>query len=150
MEVKICNPMKVLLFSAETSMVEMIQFVRVKANELYREALACEMEITGPVYWVYKGADGNPQTRFVLEICLPVYCTKSYQGSFKLSELPPLKCMHATHYGSWGEMGNIYHHLFDTLFANNHQPNGITREMYVNMDFENPENNVTEIQVGIL
>lgn len=150
MEVKICNPMKTLTFSAETSLNEMGQFVRVKAMELHKEAIENGMEITGPVYWIYTGADGNPQTRFQLDICVPVFCNKPYNGKFQLKVSPEFKYVSTVHSGSWFDIGPVYHHLFSRIFSDNHNPNGITREVYVNMDFENPENNITEIQVGVI
>lgn len=150
MEIKTFNPMKTLVFSVETSMIDMMQYVRVKANELYIEAISNGMEITGPIYWIYYGADGKPDTRFVLDICVPVFCNKDYSGKFELKQLKDFKCVTSVHYGNWQEMGIVYNHLFTEVFGNGLKPNGVCREMYTNIDFENPENNITEIQVGVM
>jgi effector-binding domain-containing protein len=150
MEIKTFNPMKILVFSVETSMIEMMQYVRVKAKELSIEAITKCMEITGPIYWIYKGADGKPDTRFILDICLPVYCHQDYKGKFELRQFDSFKCVTSVHYGNWQEMGIVYNHLFGEIFANNLKLNGICREMYINIDFDNPENNITEIQVGVI
>jgi effector-binding domain-containing protein len=150
METKTFNPFKALVFSVETTMKDMLQFVRGKANEICIEAIQNGMEITGPIYWIYKGADGKPETRFTLEICIPVYCTKDYKGKFELRQIDSFKCVTATHYGNWHEMGIVYNHLFGGILGAGMKPNGICREMYTNVDFDNHENNITEIQVGVL
>jgi effector-binding domain-containing protein len=150
METKTFNPLKTLVFSAETSMKDMVKYVRIVAKELCEEAISNSMEITGPIYWIYKGADGKPETRFVLDICLPVFSSNGYKGKFELRQLESFKCVTSIHYGNWYEMGIVYNHLFGGIFENGLKPNGICREMYLNVDFENPENNITEIQVGVL
>jgi effector-binding domain-containing protein len=53
------------------------------------------------------------------------------------------------HEGSWMEMPSTYQTLIADLFKFGHSMSGLTREVYLNMDFENPENNNTEIQIGI-
>ncbi|HEY9124627.1 MAG TPA: GyrI-like domain-containing protein [Bacteroidales bacterium] len=149
MEVKICNPLKTLSFSVETTFNEMMPLVGSVARELCAEAVANKLDITGPVYWVYEGADGNPDTRFKLDICLPVFAPGGYSGKFKFVELPAFKCASAMHYGHWNEVGAIYHHLFDRLAEEKLEYNGVCREIYINSDFADPANNITEVQVGV-
>jgi effector-binding domain-containing protein len=149
MEIKTCNPLKVLTYSTNTTFIEMIEFVGKKARELSLEALNSGMEITGPVYWIYDGADGNPNTKFKLDICLPVHSTSQYKGNFELKQTSPFKCISAIHNGAWNEMGPLYNQMHETLQSKQHFPTGICREIYMNVDFDNPSFNITEIQVGI-
>jgi effector-binding domain-containing protein len=149
METKTCNPMKTLTYSVETTFMEMVKLVGTEARKLSLEALKHEMEITGPVYWIYYGADGNPNTRFKLEICLPVFTPNAYRGNYELRSLQAFKCVTHVHNGLWNEMGPAYQRIHEYIHEYGSSPNGICREVYINVDFENPQYNVTEIQVGI-
>jgi effector-binding domain-containing protein len=149
MQIKEIKPMNVLFFSEKTTIHEMMKFVRVKANELYRNAIENNLEITGPVYWIYYGMNGQPNTRFILEICIPVHPSGVYSGPFALKKLPVFRCASDSHYGSWQEMAQVYQVLIGDIFQGNHTMIGVTREVYLNMDFVSPENNMTEIQIGI-
>ncbi len=149
MQIKEIKSMNVLCFSEETTLVEMMKHIRVKANELHRCAIDNQMEITGPVYWIYHGTDGQPNTRFMLEICIPVFNAVNYSGPFEVKKLSSFKCAFESHYGSWLQMPQTYQTLIGNLFENGHSMTGVNREIYINMNFKNPENNITEIQVGI-
>ena len=149
MQIKVINSMNVLCFTQKTTLTEMMKYVRVVANDLHRSAIENQMEITGPVYWIYHGMDGRPETVFTLEICIPVAHSGDYAGSFALKQLPAFKCAFDVHHGSWMEMYKTYQSMMDSLHENHLSMTGIAREVYINMDFEKPENNSTEIQLGI-
>jgi effector-binding domain-containing protein len=149
METKIIKPINVLFYSEITNLGGIAKLVRVKANELHKEAIMKKMEITGPVYWIYYGMDGNPQTNFTLEIAVPVLCQNHYEGNFLLKELPEFKCASMIHYGSWYEMPGSYSQLMGEVFKNDLTFSGVSREVYLNIDFLDMERNITEIQVGL-
>ncbi|SKC16973.1 GyrI-like domain-containing protein [Dyadobacter psychrophilus] len=151
MQTKTIPPIHVLYFETETSLNELMDYVRLVAHRLYREAIRKEMEVTGPIYWIYNGADGNPETRFHLTIALPVTVsdTPLTDSEFKLKYLEPFRCVAGQLYGSWEGLGKIYGDLISALMSENLIMTGQNREIYLNMDFQNPENNITEIQIGI-
>ena len=149
MQIKETKPMNVLCFTQKTTLSEMMKYVRLVANDLHRSAIENKMEVTGPVYWVYDGADGQPETVFTLSICIPVFHTSVYNGSFELRELPSFSCCFDIHSGSWSEMAGTYEKIIGEIVHSGHSMTGVTREVYINMDFETPENNCTEIQIGI-
>ena len=93
MEERKINPITVLAFTAKVTLKELQQFVRVKARELYTDAVQSNLEIAGPVYWIYYGMDGNPQTEFELEIAIPVVSGEHYEGKFSIKKLKPFKCL---------------------------------------------------------
>ena len=144
--------MTVFCFETETTMETMLQYVRVVARELYQEAIAHDLEIAGPVYWIYRGADGQPDTKFNLTVAIPVTnsSTQSIGSRFKIAKLDTFKCLTEQHLGDWGKLGNTYGALMGEIQSKNLQMNGLTREIYLNMDFENPEGNITEVQIGLL
>lgn len=152
METKSIKSMHVFSFETETTMREMLQYVRVLARSIYKDAIKHGLEITGPVYWVYVGADGQPDTKFTLTIAVPVSKTESeiQNSEFRLKKLEPFECVSQTHIGEWSKLGETYGALFGELHAKNLPLNGQTREIYLNMDFDNPEANITEVQIGIL
>ncbi|MCF0049685.1 GyrI-like domain-containing protein [Dyadobacter sp. LJ53] len=152
MQTKTIQPIHVLYFETETSLNELMDYVRIVAHRLYREAIRKEMEITGPIYWIYNGADGNPETQFHLTIALPVTApeTPLTDSEFKLKYLEPFHCVAGQLYGSWAGLGKIYGELISELMSNKLVMTGQNREIYLNMDFQNPENNITEVQIGIL
>lgn len=127
----------------------MFVFVRVKARELYRDAAAQNLEVTGPVYWIYTGMDGNPNTVFKLDIVLPVTRPETYTGAFSVTQVDSIKCLFTTHFGSWEKLPETYGMLFREIGQKGYVPTGICREMYVHMDFDNPQNDATEVQIGI-
>jgi hypothetical protein len=151
MQLKTIQPIHVLYFETETTLNDLTQFVRVVARNLYRDAAQNDFEVTGPVYWIYEGADGNPETTFKLTIALPVSPADAVSGSaFRQKFLEPFQCISRELQGEWGGLGNVYASIFSNLDAENGIPSGQNREIYVNMDFQNPTGNTTEVQVGIL
>ena len=152
MEIRKIEPIHVICFETETTMKDMLRHVRVVAHQIYQDAVKQELEITGPVYWIYQGADGQPDTKFFLTIAVPV--TKpdaEIQGSeFKLRKLDSFTCISQTHFGDWNKLGETYGRLFGEVQSGNLIPSGETREIYLNMDFENTEGNITEVQIGIV
>ena len=149
MTVKEINPINVLCFTQQVTLTGLQQFVGVKARELYHEAVQHNLDIMGPVYWVYYGMDGNPETVFTLDICLPVAGGKDYQGPFDLKQLGAFKCLSDWHNGAWRNFPATYGSLFQETGKKQYIPSGQCREIYLHIDFENEENNVTEVQAGI-
>lgn len=149
MQITSQNSFTALCFTEQTTMSGIFKHVRVKARELYNDAIANNLEITGPVYWIYTGMDGNPNTVFTLDIAIPVTAPTGYKGKFSLKTIEPVKCMSTIHNGSWDKLAIPYGQLFMETGKKNYSPTGVCRERYIHMDFDNPENNITEVQVGI-
>lgn len=135
-------------YAVETNLLELGAYVRTKAQELYQTAVKEQLEITGPVYWVYYGMDGNPTTTFKLEIGLPVNKCKQLDGSLLCKELSAGNFLVHTLRGAWSLLPETYAMLFAELAKQGLSHNGICREAYLYIDFNNPDNNITEIQVG--
>jgi len=148
-EIKLILPITVLSFKKQVSIQDLQEFVRIKARELYYDAIHSNLEVMGPVYWVYYGMDGNPQTMFTLEIALPVLVSNGYSGDFTISQLAPFKCISAVHKGGWEKLPETYMKLYGEIGQAGYTPMNECREIYINIDFKNAENNITEVQVGI-
>lgn len=149
MEIKTSPTVTALFEIKQTTLKDLGQFAGVIAMQLYAEAAKLQVLPTGPITWRYIGADGKPDTVFTLEILLPVN-GKVNSTVFKTKELPGLKCAGTLHYGSWDKFADVYNKFIPEVLAQGRQMVGESRELYLNMDFTNPDNNITEIQIGIV
>lgn len=144
------NAFKALVFSTQATLSELGQHVGSVARQLHADAVANQLDIVGPIQWIYEGMDGNPQTRFNLTIALPVSGQPSGETAFECQTLPTFKCIWLIHHGPWNQMHIPYSQLFQQALSNQMTPSSISRESYIHVDFENAENNITLIQLGIL
>lgn len=147
--IKQVQPISFLFFRAETTLSELANFFHV-APELYVEASSLKLEVTGPIHWHYFGfTDGSKP--FTLEISLPVAeALREYDGKFHFKRTEDFNCVTLIHEGDWLQITSSYEKLI--RFAAEHQltPAGVNRELYMNVDFVNPQANVTEIQLGVI
>jgi effector-binding domain-containing protein len=139
----------VLSFTTRTSLKEIGRFTGTVARQLYAEAARQELLPTGPLQWIYIGADGKPDTLFALEIALPVYGQSKGVSLFLHKELPPFECVSVLHHGAWDHLYETYDRLIDEISSKGKKLTGFCREQYLYMDFDIPANNITEVQVGI-
>jgi effector-binding domain-containing protein len=149
MEKKSVEKTTVLMFSLQSSLASMTQDVGDIPNELMAKAQQLGLEITGPQMWQYSGSDGQPNTRFKLDICIPVKAAKGDPGKFKFVNLPEFKCISEIHKGSWDKLGNVYQRIMGEITRKSIPITGISREIYITCDFVNQENCVTEVQMEI-
>ena len=150
MEIRITNPMNLFCFTAETTLVELMQYVRVKPHELYCAAANAGLEVVGPQYWIYSGSNGNPGTRFTLQIGIPVHDADGRVADFATVACPAIECAVMVHEGTWAELPATYGKLIAEVIASGRSLSGVTREVYLHIDFDNPANCRTEIQLGLL
>ena len=149
MQIKQVKPINFLFFRTETRISELNNFLPV-AQELFKEAVLHHLTITGPIHWHYFGFTGDESKPFTLEISLPVSeLPQDYDGKYHFKRTEPFKCVSVVHEGSWYEMPQTYGKLMQ--FVGDHKliPNAVNREIYINSDFNHPEANVTEIQMGV-
>jgi len=149
MQIKQVKPINFLFFRTETRISELNNFLHV-AKELFKEAVLHDLTITGPIHWHYFGFTGDESKPFTLEVSLPVSeLPQDYDGKYHFKRTEPFKCVSVVHEGSWYEMPQTYGKLMQ--FVGDHKliPNAVNREIYINSDFNHPEANVTEIQMGV-
>ena len=149
MHVKTHPPVTVLYSTHQTTIQHLSEFVGIVLKDLCAEAVQQNALISGAPYWIYHGMDGKPDTVFTLEIAIPV------QGSIKsnrfaIKQLPAYKAVTYTHEGSWTSMAQAYGQIIHYIDANKIPMTEECREVYLNIDFQQPENNVTQIQVGVV
>jgi len=109
-----------------------------------------DLHPSGPIHWHYFGFMGDESKPFLLEVCLPVASIPTdYDGKFHFKRTENFKCVSLLHEGGWQEIPKSYGILMEYMKQHQLNPSGVTRELYINADFANPESNVTEIQMGI-
>ncbi|MCE7043055.1 GyrI-like domain-containing protein [Dyadobacter sp. CY312] len=152
MQIRTIQTINVFCYETQTSLRDIPQYVRVIAQRLYIDAIKNNLEITGPVYWIYKGADGQPDTKFELTIALPVFQNTATitNSEFKLKTLDTFRCVSRTHSGDWAKLGETYGSIFSEILVKEPALSGENREIYLNMDFANSEGNITEVQIGLV
>ena len=149
MQVKNVKPINFLFYRTETRVADLANLTWV-ARDLFKEAVAQDLTVTGPVHWHYFGFSGDENKSFTLEIALPIAdFPQGYDGRFHFKRTEPFRCVAMTHEGSWYEIPKTYGKLMEFVKQQKLTPNATNRELYVNADFKDPEANVTEIQLGI-
>lgn len=140
------HPAVTVLYSTHQTTLKDLHALTNVAKELYTEAVNHSF-VSGPVYWIYHGADGNPDTVFTLDIAVPI---QGFFNSkkFSIKELAPFKAVVHRHEGSWELLGSSYGQIMHFVESNRIPIRDEFREIYLNVDFERPENNITEVQVG--
>jgi effector-binding domain-containing protein len=141
--------MKVLYSSHQTTIPQLGNFVGTIAKELYAEATALGVLVSGPQYWIYHGMDGNSDTVFTLEISLPIQGDISV-CKFGVKEIPGFKAVSHWHQGAWERMPESYGAILQHIEQYKIAMTDECREVYYNVDFNRPEHNRVEIQLGIV
>ncbi len=149
MEIKTISPVSVLVFTTKTTLAGLYSYVGTVAAELYKEAIAQQLLPSGPITWLYYGADGKAATEFILEIALPVQGTPRGESTFVYKSLPSFYCASFMHYGDWSKMPDTYQKSMTALAEKRANPSGVTREQYISFDFQDASTNITEIQIGV-
>jgi effector-binding domain-containing protein len=148
MEIKTHPAMTVLYSTHQTTINELGKLVGSVLKELYKEAIKNDVLVSGPCYWIYQGMDGHPDTLFNLDIAIPIQGTIE-NSHFATKELPAFKAVSHMHEKDWTKLSDSYGQIMQFIGKNKVDLTGECREIYWNIDFVYPENNLTEIQVGI-
>lgn len=149
MDIQHIQPISFLYFRTETTVQELASFLPV-GQELFREAVLHRLTITGPIHWHYTDFAGDITQPFTLEVALPIgSIPDDYDGKFHLKRTQPFRCLTATHTGDWLAMPHTYGRMLQHLADNGLTPSARNREIYINVDFQHPDANLTLIQLGI-
>ena len=141
--------MTVLYSTRQATLSDLPTYSGTVVRELYKYVADLDLLVCGPQYWFYYGVDGKPDTRFTLEIALPV------QGQIPTAllpyfkQIPYFKCLSHRYEGPWQGLSGEYAKMIEYINENGLNMNGIYSESFLHVDFNAPENNITEIQIGL-
>ena len=148
MKTKVINQLTIYGVDFETSLKEIGQLVGETPTKLAEQIAAKGLQIIAPQQWIYIGMDGNPDTKFKLPIAFPIAdsITNNDKNIRKTDEFEHISHIHK---GSWSEFPSVYGNLIQQIYKSGLKLSNQCREIYHTVDFEKPENNVTEILIGI-
>ncbi len=147
--IKLVKPINFLFHRAEVKLSDLVNQIPI-AKELFKESVRLDLHPSGPIHWHYFGFAGDESKPFTLEVCLPVAILPiEYNGKLHIKRTENFKAVSLIHEGGWQDIPKSYGIIMSFIQEHKLQPNGVTRELYINVDFINPEANVTEIQMGI-
>lgn len=147
--IKQVRPINFLYFHTRTSMQEIPGLVGHIQEKLYREAADKQLFVSGPAYWNYFNVQ-DVSLPFDLEISLPIGRRPNhYAGEYRFKTSAPFRCLSRTVEGDWSRLAGEYGLMMAYAREHRFKLTGETREVYINIDFEDPEAQSTEIQIGI-
>jgi effector-binding domain-containing protein len=149
MEIKTHPPMKVLCSTHQTTIPQLGEFVGTVAQQLYADAVAAGVLVSGTQQWIYYGMDGKNETVFTLEIALPIQ-GEIASSRFSVKELPAFTALSHLHEGAWQKMPQTYTAMLQYVEQHKISLTNQSRELYHNVDFAHAENNRVEILMGIV
>jgi effector-binding domain-containing protein len=139
-----------LTFTTRATLLTLSEHIAGVAEDLRREATRLGLTVTGPIQWIYTGVNGDETNEFQLEIVLPISQPGSISDQFTYEVFAVFRCATYTYTGAWSDFGEVYNALFAQLYRDGYQGDGRVREVYSTVNFENPANCVTEIQIAII
>jgi effector-binding domain-containing protein len=147
--VKKIKPINFLFYRTDVRISDLVNQIPI-AKELIKECARLDLHPAGPIHWHYFGFTGDESKPFTLEICLPVASIPTdYDGQFHFKRTESFKAVSLLHEGGWNEIPVSYGAIMQFIEQNRLETIGVARELYINADFEHPEANSTEIQLGI-
>lgn len=146
MEIKQVKKTKVFGKQIKASLGNIAEHVKVLPETVTSEMHKKGFQCTGPQVWIYNGADGNPKTEFDLLVGFPV---TDEAMDYDITALEDFRCATLIHKGDWANFKQSYDKVIGELIKSGYQMTGECREVYHQVDFDNVENNRTEIQIGI-
>ncbi len=143
--------MTVLSKVVRTTLEDLIKNIENFPKEIVQEAVNAGLHPSGPQYWIYKWETCVTLEEFELKICLPVatFGNSFTSDKFKLEKLEEYVHVKKTHLGGWDQLKESYEELVEEMKTGIVEPGKTCRELYINCDFENPSNNITEIQFQV-
>lgn len=150
MKTKTAPAMTVLAKEVKTTMKNMLTDVGEIPQDIFKHAINNGLHPAGPQYWIYEWNEENPgeESEFNLTVTLPVasFGMEYTANEFELRTLKPFKHISETHLGAWDRLKETYGKIMEEMGKQKLIPGKTCREIYVNCDFENPDNNITEVQ----
>ncbi|MCT4601509.1 MAG: GyrI-like domain-containing protein [Marinifilum sp.] len=143
--------MTVVSKEVRTTFKDLMKNIEDFPQEIVKEAVQAGLHPAGPQCWVYTWESCDMEAEFNLKICLPVatFGNSFASNKFKLEKLQEYVHVKKTHLGAWDKLKDSYDVLMEEIENGKLVPGHTCREIYINCDFENPSNNITEIQFQV-
>jgi effector-binding domain-containing protein len=144
------KPFNALTYTTQTTLRTISDFNPIP-EKLYEEAERLALIPAGAIQYIYTGVNGDETNEFQLEIALPVEAAEIQSDKFALKTFESFRCVSYTFSGPWDAFMVMYDALFGAFYQAGYQTDSAkrVREVYNVVDFETPENCVTDILIGV-
>jgi hypothetical protein len=153
--------MTVLYSTRQATFKDLPTFSGTVVRELYRYVADLDLLVCGPQYWFYHGVDGRPTTaggaspivgesRFNLEVCLPVQGRIPTALLPYFKQIPAFRCLAYRYEGAWEGIAGAYREMLQYTEDNQLKMNGVYAESFLHIDLDDPASQITEIQIGLV
>jgi effector-binding domain-containing protein len=149
MEQKQIDSIRVLKYTLHSTLKSLLADTGQIPMELMQKAAEFGVDPLTPQIWQYSGSDGNPETKFQLDICLPIADAAGDPGKFQVDQLSSFKCLAHLHRGAWSNLGLTYQNMMSEMASSELTPTFTSREVYLKCDMENEANCLTEVQIEV-
>jgi hypothetical protein len=152
MKTKIVDGIDVIYATEEVTIPEIGEWGKIISPLIDAEVEKYGLQKNGPWIFVSYGRDGNVETKFQLDYCLPVKSIANYKGTLKTKKLAQFQCAYTDYKGDMSEKmlgGKGYGPLVKSILASGKQFTGESREVYTKWISEKSKENEFEIQFGI-
>lgn len=144
------NTIPVISTKVRTTLNNLMQDIGTLPMDIENAVETSTVAQAGPMIFVYRGADGNPDTEFELEIAQPVASTAEYKGKFDTNTLEPITYIERRFTGAFDKIGSHgYEPLINDIMKAGHAMAGQCREVYTHWVNPESDENITELQIAI-
>jgi len=144
-------PSKIYYCAGKTLTVpEIPEFGQAVMEPLYKEAETLNLNIVGPPEFIYLNTSKDPNKPFQLVVGIPVREDKTTQSDFFFWEAMPFACLAIDYKGSMPNIGNAWQELVQQVLKEGWQLSNQGREVYKEWVSFESEENITELQKGVV
>ncbi len=136
--------------AAELTIADIPGFAEETVEPLYQSAQKNQLDIVGPSEFIYLNTSRDPARPFQLIIGMPVTAMKSSVVGFGFLETPPFECLCVDFRGSMRNIGQAWEDLVSQAHEAGYLLANQEREVYKDWHAFDAEDNVTELQMGIV
>ncbi|MEQ8359272.1 MAG: GyrI-like domain-containing protein [Cytophagales bacterium] len=149
METKNVKAKTALVFKTKAKFDKVPDIAMSHLPKMYETLEKLGLEEKEPTHFIYRGASGDMDKEFDLEIALVTNKSENINGPYHFKSIDPMKCISTPYKGDMKGLDKKYHEIFADLEKAQYKPSDEIREVYHNWAGENSSDNEIEIQVGL-
>ncbi|HEX9081203.1 MAG TPA: GyrI-like domain-containing protein [Holophagaceae bacterium] len=138
-----------LHLDCETNLAGLGTQIQALVPKLKQALGAARTQPMGPLEVIYHGLDGNPETRFRMEVGFLVPEGTQAAGEARTRVLLPFHCASMTFTGKVADLGQAYGSLYGSLHTSGKTPSEESRQMILYWEGPASTNDLLLIQAGI-
>jgi hypothetical protein len=134
----------------EVTDAEIPKFAERACSVLYEDAASKGVGIVGPTEFIYLNVTKDPNKPFQLIIAIPVKERKPPASDFFFLETMPYECVSIDYKGSMINIGTAWEEFVKQVMNQGYRFSNQGREVYKEWISFESEENITELQIGIM